>query len=161
MAHFHDLPTSTSSRPPPTPILYNADWFWGLQNSTESFRDPGSLYLQFDPPLGSWSSLHSVGRCGKRTQIMYERFPQVPPGLCSYHVCSDYIGQDAVIRPHLIAGRLENIGQLHTSTAICTGRMRDRAISPISGLDYRIDGDAIHWYRRYRGGWDFRGGRAV
>lgn len=37
----------------------------------------------------------------------------------------------------------ENIGQLHASTTICTGRMRNRAVSPISGLDYGIDGDAI------------------
>ena len=47
-------------------------------------------------------------------QILCERCPWVSPGLCSYHLCSDHIGQDAVTWPHLTEERLENTDQLST-----------------------------------------------
>lgn len=47
-------------------------------------------------------------------QIWCERCPWVSPGLCSHHLCSDHIDQDAVTWPHLTEERLENTDQLPT-----------------------------------------------
>ena len=140
-ACFHD-PTPTSSLVSCGSVLGVADFHQVIQGPRLiiCMALPSSRFLKISP--FSW-------------QILRERFLWVSPGLCSHYLCSDYIGQDADPWLHLTAGRLENTDQLHTPKTFFTRQMRDRAKSPVSGLDYWIDGgatcwDGKHWLQRKR-----------